>query len=791
MRIRLTFYIFFVLFFYGIFSAKAQVERRLSFHGLAGMAIYPANLKLASSNLPQRVFGGFKPGIYLGVGGNFRLWKSLYLTETWTYQQSSKEFFTTNAKTFHTGLRYNFFNKKPLRPYIGVNYNFAMVNLLRNENSSSVSPNATDVFGGGILINNIQYNFNSLNLSNLSMHGMGASVGLEYKLNKYRKKISLFTEYSVQAYAPTRNETFNFDYFYNTSAFLYQSVSVGVRFHMYKPEKQLLATLNRDEWRNDKPVDVKGTLVYKNNKKLYNKSLEVELDDTAQTKLSEIQSDEKGLIFLAKDVQIGDYKFMFEKRKRRIIRADLQILNYNKIEIADEELELEMIETELSENLLSRDGNFSVLLREGFQHEIMLSTTAENIMGTVNLSDPKCRIRIYLKDLKDSVISYIDTLAQGNTFNFVDIAPGQYKLQFVRMDDKCAETEFDYSFTGTTPYVNKQSNTDEPEDTTPVYSVVGKVLSEKKSGVQKGTIVKLIGSDGHVETSVPVDSKGEYSFNKLNDPNYRVFYEDPTDKAKLSYSIKDRKSKELKNVQYGAGKKLGSGKIVVKGKVATTKAEDASKITVMLIDSSGKIRKKMPLSPDGSFNFSGLAANKYKVVYESTDPFLRGTLKYRVEDPDLKITKLTLPDMRATAEVRDTIHVTKQEVVEVVNDSATRNDKKIVPRKKMEYPPVAYKNFKSNTTYTIDGYEVKPTGYGLQLASFFVYTNLDGFCKKLREKGVKNVFIQVVIKDKTNPQAGFIYRVMIEDTEDKDKILKQIPTYIDKGYDPVLRRHLQ
>lgn len=789
MRIKKPYYIFFVIFLCGTFSALAQVERRLSLHATGGIALYSTAELRNAADLPERVFGAFKPGLYAGAGFNYRIWKSFYLTETWTFQQASKQNYKLQAKTFHTGLRYNFFDKKRLNPYIGAFYNLAYVNLERKENTRVVNPNNFEAIGNGYFVSSIEYRENALTLKNMLMHGFGATVGLEYGFRKLKNKLSIFSEYSIQANIAKNNNTFNQDYFYNTATFAYQTATIGLRYHIYRPQKQLLATLKRDDWRNDKPVDVKGTLIYKNGKKYYEKSLEVELDDTLENPVSIIQSDDKGLIFLAKDVQLGDYKFMFAKKKRRIVRADLQILNYNQIEIADEELELEMFEMEMSENLLSRDANFSVLLREGFQHEITLSTTAENIMGQLNTRDSRCRVRIYLKDLKDSVISYIDTLAEGNTFNFVDIAPGQYKMQFVRMDDNCEETDFSYQFTGAAPNISKQFNTNEPEDTTPTFSVDGRVALEKKTGAPKGTVVKLIASDGRVEKSMPPDQKGEYKFDDLKSTTYNVVYEDPSDKAKLNYTVKDRKSNPLKTVQYGSGKKPSSGPVMVKGKVVTPKSDDVSKITVMLIDSNGKIRQKLPLATDGTFGFQNLSANKYKVVYESNDPFIRGNLKYRVEDPNLKISKLNLPDMKATAEIFDTIHVTKTGEV-VRTDTLSKNNKTVTNKKKEIIPVTAFKDFKPSSTYTLEGIEVHPVGYGLQIASFFVYTNLESFCKRVKAKGEKNVYIQVLQKDKNNPMAGNIYRVIIGATEDKDKILKQVPAYIDKGYDPVLRKHL-
>jgi cell division septation protein DedD len=106
--------------------------------------------------------------------------------------------------------------------------------------------------------------------------------------------------------------------------------------------------------------------------------------------------------------------------------------------------------------------------------------------------------------------------------------------------------------------------------------------------------------------------------------------------------------------------------------------------------------------------------------------------------------------------------------------------------------PIRYTfmQFKPGTTYNDLGYEVHPEGYGVQVSSFFINSNLEKFCQRLKTKGEKNIFIQVIQKDKNNPDAGIIYRVIIGADKDKDKMLKKVPNYMDKGYDAVLRKHL-
>ncbi len=130
---------------------------------------------------------------------------------------------------------------------------------------------------------------------------------------------------------------------------------------------------------------------------------------------------------------------------------------------------------------------------------------------------------------------------------------------------------------------------------------------------------------------------------------------------------------------------------------------------------------------------------------------------------------------------------TKVDPVVTTTEPTVKKTTKPVKEVPIQYP---FTQFKPGTTYTDLGFEAKPEGYGIQISSFFINSNLEKFCQRVRAKGEKNIFVQVIYKDKNNPDAGLIYRVILGADEDKEKMLKKVPTYMDKGYDAVLRRHL-
>jgi hypothetical protein len=817
---------------------KGQEERKISLSAFGGLALYPKN-KNSPAELPTRVLGGFKPSPLVGLGIYYRLSKRLHIGENYSFLLPAKtDFRSLKNHALRTTLKYYILTDRKINPYLTTSINYNILSLNRKENEYSVVPGTisnTDIIGSGILVDSIHYREKSLKLSKMPTMGVSFGVGIDIRLNK---KFYFFAEYNINQNAGKKNDLIEKYYFYNKSGFAYHSVSAGITMKLFKPQKQLLATLDRDDWKNSRSIDVKGTIIYKNPAKPYKKILPVEKTDTSETVLGQNPTDEIGVVFFSKDIEPGEYQFMLPKKHRRIIRADLQILNYNKIEIADDELELEMVEDEVSENILSRDANFAVLLREGFQHEIELTTTAENIMGTFTPSDTACKVRIVLKDQFDSVIAYVDTL-KDNKFNFVDIEPGNYKITFQRMNNECTQTIFNYSFTGATPYVKKQSNTNEPEDTIESYSINGKIsTSQTKPDVPKGTVSKLVDPSGRVVTKTNLaGTKTDFSYKNLNSPDYTAIFEDPTDKASMSYQLKDRKSNIIRQVKIGPAKKPVPSNITVNGKVELPNTDQTKTVSVMLIDSTGKIRNKIPVNSDGSFSFPNLPKNNYKIAYESTDPLVRGKLDYSTTDKSLKITKIILPVLVDEIEAVDTIHFYKKttDITQPVKDTSIIIKDKTLPVKdttiavikdktipkdtstlvvkdktlpvkdtaavaidkvkkdpKIKEIPVKYSfsEFKPNITYNDLGYEVKPVGYGLQVASFVINSNMEKFCQRLRTKGEKNIFIQVIMKDKNNPDAGLIYRVILGADENGDKVNKKIPSYTDKGYDAVLRKHL-
>jgi len=809
-------------------SAFAQEERKVSFTTITGVALFP-NDKKNNADLSTRVLGGYNPTPVLGLGINYKLSKHLKVGEHYMiFFNTNSENRKLSAQSFRTLLKYNFLVEKKISPYLvaGININRLSINREASERSFIPDPaNNTDIIGQGISVDSIYYREKELKLQGLPVLGTTLGAGFEFKISK---KINAYLQYDVNANRGKKNNLIEEYYSSNESNFLFHSITGGINIKLFKPQKQLLAVLKKDDWKNSYSIDVRGTIIYKKPNKPANKVIEVELTDTLENPQKILSTEQTGIYFVTKGVETGDYQFMLPKKNKKIVRADLQILNYNRIKIEDDDLELEMVEDENSENILSRDGNFAVMLREGFQHEIELSTTAENIMGKFTPLDNNCRVRITLKDQYDSVIAYIDTMNVDNTFNFVDIPPGNYKMSFQKLNEECNPTEFLYSFTGAYPFIKRQSNSNLPEDTVVLYSIKGNVKNtSSKPEAPKGTVVKLIDPSGRVENSTDLGGpKTEFAYNNLKSPKYDAVFEEPTNKASMNYKVKDKKSNVIREVKSGPNaansKKTTNTNYQVKGSIEFPNPENAKNITVLLIDSTGKVKQKLPIQPDGSFNFDNLDKNKYKVAYQSSDPLLKGKLKYKTIDKNLKVNKVVLNELTSIVTDFDTIHFYKKEAGTTITEtppiktpvvSSTENtpvkkepivaEKPVVKNEPTTTPPIEkpviktenksynYGQFEAGNTYDNKGNIVNPAGYGVQVSSFFVTSNLEKFCQRLISKGEKEIYIQVVAKEKDNPAAGLIYRVILGADADREKMLRRVPEVQDEGYEnAVLKRHL-
>jgi cell division septation protein DedD len=468
MSVRFFWLAIFYLFFLNF--AKAQEEKRISFSLFGGGSFLPAKERINNAGQNENLFGGFGFAPAGGLGLNYRFSQKLALSNNFFFFAAGKENFSFSSLGLMAGLRYYpLTDKHRLSPFVSGGLSMNLASIGREEYSEDFFPDtAGNTIGSGISVSKITYNYEKLDLKFIPMPGGFAGAGVQYRLSP---KINIFLEYNYNYNLANLSSLMKEHYFANKANLNYHFAAAGLTFKLLKPRKQLLATLTKDAWDGDLTVSIKGTIIYKNPKKKMEKPLTVEMDDKRDTVMAYLPATPEGE-FEYRNLRAEDYKFYLERKNRKVIRADIQILHDNrKVDIFEDFPELVMIDDFESSNLISRDNNFSVILREGFQHEVDVTVLANNIIGKLTPFSPDtlCRNMLVLLKNKQDVTLAVTKPDPNCNFHFDNVEPGQYNVVFVR-DSIPGDVHFAYEFTETPPVIKRQYNTYEDKSYYTLYA---------------------------------------------------------------------------------------------------------------------------------------------------------------------------------------------------------------------------------------------------------------------------------------------------------------------------------
>ncbi|MBX9851767.1 MAG: SPOR domain-containing protein [Cytophagaceae bacterium] len=461
MKVRGGIFLFFILLA-NLSLVSAQEEKRISFNGFGGISLLPGSAKINPAGQMTNIFGGYSPGITGGLGVNYRFNERFSLSNNAFIFFASKTNFNFKVAGLKSSLRYYpWSDVRKFSPFVSAGLNLNLLFLNRKAYTDSIFPdNSSSVIGPGVTVTKITYNYENLKLSFVPSPGANIGAGCAFRLSD---KISLYTEYAFVYSLAKPFSLIKDNYQANKANLSFHFATAGVTFKLLKPKKQLLAILTRDQWDGDPTVSLKGEIVYKNPKKAPEKVVPVEMRTNEEDTILTIIPTDKAGLFEYKNLRADDYHFMLSKRNRKILRADIQLIHDNrKVDIFDDFPELQMIDDFEANNLISRDNNFSVILREGFQHEVDATILSNSIFGKVTPigNDSVCRnMLVLLKTMNDSVLAVTEP-KNDCSFNFNNVEPGAHKIVFVRKDVQ-GDMKFSYEFTEAPPVILRQFNTEE------------------------------------------------------------------------------------------------------------------------------------------------------------------------------------------------------------------------------------------------------------------------------------------------------------------------------------------
>jgi hypothetical protein len=764
-------YIFILMFIICIvFKGYAQQEKKLSLNLMAGAAFLSKSEKIAPSGLPENIFGGYKIGLGGGLGVNFRLSEKMQLFENVSFFHSSKPNYGFSLNTFKTGLKYNILSReKRFSPFVAGSIDLALVFLNRAKNIRDVFPDSTaNSIGTGFGATKITYNEEQLKLSAVPTAGTSLGAGIDIRLSP---KFTLFLLYTFNYNLAKQPKLLKDNYFYNQSNLTYSMASVGITMRMFKKVRQLLATLPKEQWEGDNTASLKGTIIYKKPDSQKKEEV-VEMTNQKDSTLQTLETDKDGL-FKIPNLPRNDYKFYLAKRNKKIDKADIELIHDNRLKLTDDYLSLEMFDEMESENFISREGNYSVVLREGFQHEISLSITGMSINGKLDnfAPDTSCQnVQILLYDKRDSLIKVTTPMADCS-FKFTDLPPGGYRMAFRNTNPK-QNVSFTYSFTSQ-PVVSRQFNSVAPKI---IYFIAGQVtLADSVSGGSE-VLVRLIDPVSKVVKDTVLTKNGKFHFDNLSSDKYAIVYDaDPKIKGDLVYTMDNNESSYHKEYSYHFGETVPdtTARYTAQGKLTTLKPDHSY---VYLVGKDNDIKAKVRPAPDGTFSFNNLPSQEYKVVYEVEDTNVTAKLQYGFND---------------SSSGEETIVLSAKGTKRIGVTHKIKAATPIVPAgyKVVRYNASNFKNLESGKTYDSKGHIVKLEGFGVQIASYIGLENMIRQYTKIQNDGITDAYIQVVTLQE-NGKAVKYYRIVVGSHADLNDLRKREMKLKENGFSTTFRKHL-
>jgi hypothetical protein len=292
---------------------------------------------------------------------------------------------------------------------------------------------------------------------------------------------------------------------------------------------------------------------------------------------------------------------------------------------------------------------------------------------------------------------------------------------------------------------------------------------------------------------------GEFMFEGLASGDYQIDYElsDKNAKGKIIYTVLADNSAFRKDFVYYFGKTNESPSLnfKVKGQIMILPSTASAGTDVYLIDPSHQITQKTQTDKDGYFHFDKLPSKEYKVAYAINDSTLKTDLKYAILDDNNHVVDDVAPNEEVI--IASATATKKMSVVQKVKN---REPKKQVEqgskseidnslKNNINTASTDYASFKIHQTYTVDGKSVHQTGYGVQVGSFKLISNLKKSIQHLEESGHNEIFIQVVtltFNDKTEK----LYRVILGAYEDLNDLRDHEEMLKKAGFQTICRKHI-
>ncbi|MFN0049173.1 MAG: SdrD B-like domain-containing protein [Cytophagales bacterium] len=282
------------------------------------------------------------------------------------------------------------------------------------------------------------------------------------------------------------------------------------------------------------------------------------------------------------------------------------------------------------QQMLSREGNFDVNLREGLRHTLQLSVENGEINIEMDSDGGPCKTLAVLYDQFGIKIATASADANGN-INFTNLEKGIFNVLFEVQPPCPQSTNVAYQINSPGTQILSQGNEEYvPKSDSLAYNIEGFVDFKDPSQTKEGVQVLLVNQDDKmVKSRFTTAKEGQFSFKNLKPGNYKVVYEVGSAKvqSKMAYNVKDNQNHLIKeeNIPFNdVLTKSKEGTRLMTGKLELNDPSVAAyKVNLDLVDKYNRVVDHSIANEDGSFEFIDRKSDNSDVIFEIGDKKLQ------------------------------------------------------------------------------------------------------------------------------------------------------------------------
>jgi hypothetical protein len=568
---------FFLCLFVSLFALEGICQtRQLTANVIGGLATVPTKEKYDEAGVPQKMFGGFKPGLFLEAGVYYHFKNQFFVGLAGQHFGTTKSNYSLGSTGVMGRFGYVFVvNPRHLWPYIFVGAGGGQVKMHRSNYKQYYKKENPSYDENSVAVNTITYSYGEANFSETTL-GLEAGLGLD---------LVVYRRWAVNIQAAYAH------YFLSKKKFLDENF-------VQKPADLNFITTT---------LGVSYTLKYRDKKKDINN-----LSATYLHNKSFRDHQKQGKLAASKNAKLK------ELAKTHIPHVD---------------------NTSANKQAASKPGYLSELknshsiekknLKEGAKYSVIGKVTGSNsLTEAVVITDKKGNV-VKRSYTKNGYFAYTNLNPDDYDIKFESKNPN-LKMELKTQEDnglmKVGTDEFqkyDYKKINKGPLDNMVQG----RVKTPVADQTGAA----------DFAVLLVNDKNEIVGKTTANKNGYFAFNKIKADNYTALVESNNSEVKPEIKVADDdpalrlSSSQIKDYHYVAlNQNQIDGAIVVGKGTVKPDMKPLADQTILLVDSKGNVRETQT-SKLGHFAFKNLKNEDYQIVVENPDPAIQVTA-YPVAD---------------------------------------------------------------------------------------------------------------------------------------------------------------